>query len=301
MPQESKDKPTYERLLALGFGAHLKSLGFKPISRRCYRLDGDRIAWEFLAYPYKDGRVFPDMFSEATGLVFPELDDVMDRVFGYNSRVNYSGRRYTYSVMTIADGLRKEQDEARENHKPSLFERIREIFADIRRVEPLHPDHVSWAMGARNEGWHPRDLDKEWVAMFTELWDRYVWPKVKVRQTLPDLSWNIKDYHDPHVFEPWDIIIHALAGDTDRALKHLRHAVALGDLGPDEMGKFLDEYYPKSFRPSIDPDGLYENDPRWAERYAEHERGKVIARDIEMRREHAKQARRIAEEFNLKL
>ena len=156
------------QVMEAGFGATLEAHGFRRVSPRLYRLEGDGITWE--QFTYRGPKGFLNTIREGNGAVVAGLDEIFRRAYGDRPqdyrllpiRNNFCGRPYhswgtigyDYQFMdTLADeerqrevdALRRRFDEARPWTRRERFLRFfgheRRPARDLMKITPHYRRH----------------------------------------------------------------------------------------------------------------------------------------------------------------
>ncbi len=91
----AKEKSLWVQVMEAGFGATLEAHGFRRVSPRLYRLEGDGIVWE--QFTYKGPKGYLNAVREGHGAVVAGADELFRRAYG--------GRPQDYRVYPIRNGF----------------------------------------------------------------------------------------------------------------------------------------------------------------------------------------------------
>ena len=162
------EKSLWVQVMEAGFGATLEAHGFRKVSPRLYRLEGDGITWE--QFTFRGPKGFLNTIREGNGAVVAGLDEIFRRAYGDRPqdyrllpiRNNFCGRPYhswgtigyDYQFMdTLADeerqrevdALRRRFDEARPWTRRERFLRFfgheRRPARDLVKITPHYRRH----------------------------------------------------------------------------------------------------------------------------------------------------------------
>ena len=133
----AKEKSLWVQVMEAGFGATLEAHGFRRVSPRLYRLEGDGIVWEQFTYRGIEGSL--NTIREGHGAVFAGADEIFRRAYGdrpqeygiYPILNRFCGRRY-HSWGTIGNDYQFMDVRADEK-------RQREVDAARRRFDEARP------------------------------------------------------------------------------------------------------------------------------------------------------------------
>ena len=100
------EKTLWVQVMEAGFGATLEAHGFRRVSPRLYRLEGDGIIWE--QFTFRGPRGYLNTIREGHGAVVAGADELFRRAYGdrpqdfdiYPIRNRYCGRRYHGGPLT---------------------------------------------------------------------------------------------------------------------------------------------------------------------------------------------------------
>ena len=130
------EKSLWVQVMEAGFGATLEAHGFRRVSPRLYRLEGDGITWE--QFTYRGPKGYLNAIREGHGAVVDGLDELFRRAYGdrpqdynvYPIRNGYCGRQYhAYGAIDSAfESVGLKAHEAPESEAAALMRRYDEML-----------------------------------------------------------------------------------------------------------------------------------------------------------------------------
>ena len=179
------EKTLWVQVMEAGFGATLEAHGFRRVSPRLYRLEGDRIIWE--QFTFRGPRGYLNTIREGHGAVVAGADELFRRAYGdrphdfdiYPIRNRYCGRRYhTYGTIDSAfeavglkgfdalqseaaallrsyDGMRRKYEESRAR---SRWQRLLR-FLSLNRGRKLPSRNLEKITPYFQRNWHAYDAN----------------------------------------------------------------------------------------------------------------------------------------------
>ncbi len=233
-------KSLWVQVMEAGFGATLEARGFRRVSPRLYRLEGDGIVWE--QFTFRGFKGHPNCLREGHGAVIPGSDELYRKAFGDNPgefglrplRHHWGGRYYDRvgTIEWLYDWKEGEADTAR---RPKTW--LGKIWRTFRPLphyqlyskEPHYSQHFNAEIG----GWYLRELSvEELAALMSRYWVEYVWEWHLSRrltfQNLVDLDFS---------YEPKRLngsilcaLYNHLAGRREMSLGHIMEMIRLGEM-----------------------------------------------------------------------
>ena len=181
----AKETRLWVQVMEAGFGATLEAHGFRKVSPRLYRLEGDGITWE--QFTYRGSKGFLNTIREGHGAVVAGADELFRRAYGdrpldfdiYPIRNRYCGRRYhAYGTIDSAfesvglrgslapqseaaallrsyDGMRRKYEESRAR---SRWQRLLR-FLSLNRGRKLPSRNLEKITPHYRRNWHAYDAN----------------------------------------------------------------------------------------------------------------------------------------------
>lgn len=255
----AQEKTLWVQVMEAGFGATLETHGFRKISPRLYRLEGDGVTWEQFTY-----RGLPDIagsFREGYGGTVAGADEIHRAAFGRPMSMYHGGRRYLYGFI---GSLRYATDfiEYFETDRSRLRQIYKSIKQSLWRDERHFLEKKTPYFGIlfKKGYWHTNGDSLEDVATdLSKLWLEYVWTDHLERQQ--SLREIVRLKHGEgrlgkRFFDDWATILNYLAGNRDLARRFLLHAIHCANLSEPEMTQIVveDDEYLLHEDESSDPD-----------------------------------------------
>ena len=251
----AKEKSLWVQVMEAGFGATLEAHGFRRVSPRLYRLEGDGITWE--QFTYRGLPSVPGSFREGFGLVVPGADEIYREAFGRRMTIHYGGRVYLTRFIGGIDSMSEltEYIRMRDSIFWSIFYSIRPNFFAKKHYLESRTRH--FGVYYNSPYWHPRGEFLEEVAkIMSNLWIEFVWKK-GINDELSLLKIAQKNYGLDRLgkkfFNDYAIIFNYLAGDIDMARRYLLDTIRFENMDEREIALFFtadDPYYAKGLRHS---------------------------------------------------
>ena len=228
------------QVMEAGFGATLEAHGFRKVSPRLYRLEGDGIVWEQSTYRGVKGN--PNSLCEGHGAVIPGSVELYRKAFGDNPKEfglrplrDHQGGRYYDLVGTIEslhDWKEREDNSARQPKTwlGKLWRTFRpDPYVQLYSKEPHYFKHFN----ADGGSWHLRELSvEELAALMSRYWVEYVWEWQLSReltfQDVVDRIFSSEDVSLNRCLE-WALYNH-LAGRRDKARNYIMKLVRQGEM-----------------------------------------------------------------------
>ena len=292
------EKSFWVQVMEAGFGATLEAHGFRRVSPRLYRLEGDGVIWEQLTYRGYNG--FPNSVRDCTGAVIPGSEEIFQKAFGKNPRAWEmlplrhweGGRRYdtSTSIAQCHDDLERERLNAREP-KTRLGRILR--FNRPRSIVQLHDkikkNYLLWYDGC----WVLGDLSVEELAdLMSRYWVEYVWGgHLSNSFTLRDLVDRIARAEPCwRIYDVDDALYNHLAGRHEIARNYLMYAIRLSEMTFREIRDRTEKYPSRVLREMSEDDPAREDTivkickahEERAERYAMQARRLAAVLDIDL-------------------
>ena len=242
----AKEKSLWVQVMEAGFGATLEAHGFRRVSPRLYRLEGDGIAWEQFTY-----KGLPDIagsFREGYGGVIPGADEIYRAAFGQPMTIYFGGRKYIFgfigSLHYSTDLI--EYLETDQSRLSRIYKSVKRVFWPDDRYF-LEKKTPYFGVLFRKDYWHTNGDSLENVASdLSKLWIEYIWTdNLERKQSLREIikSRYGEDNLGRRSFDDYAIILNYLDGNQDLARRYLLHAIDHANLSEREMTKRVMESY----------------------------------------------------------
>lgn len=171
------------QVMEAGFGATPEARGFRRVSPRLYRLEGDGIVWEQFTYRGSEGN--PNCLREGHGAVIPGSEELYRKAFGGNPKEfgllplrHHRGGRY-YDLVGTIESLHdwKEREDRRARRSKTWVRKIWRTFRPLPHYQLYSKEpHYSMHFNAEVGGWYLRQLSvEELAALMSRYWVEYVW------------------------------------------------------------------------------------------------------------------------------
>ncbi|MCY3831140.1 MAG: hypothetical protein OXF89_18590 [Rhodospirillaceae bacterium] len=145
----AREKSLWVQVMEAGFGATLEAHGFRRVSPRLYRLEGDGIVWE--QFTYRGPKGYLNAIREGHGAVVDGLDEMFRRAYGgrpqdynvYPVRNGYCGRQYhAYGAIdSVLESVGLKAHRAPEGEAEALLR----SYDEMRRQYEESRDRSRWA------------------------------------------------------------------------------------------------------------------------------------------------------------
>ena len=296
----AKEKSLWVQVMEAGFGATLEAHGFRRISPRLYRLEGDGITWEQFTFRGVKGN--PNSLCEGHGAVIPGSVELYRKAFGDNPKEfglrplrHHKGGRY-YDLVGTIESLHdwKEREDNRAREPKTWLGKFWQAFRpyshyQLYSKEPNYYKHHNADSGS----WHLRELSVEELAdLMRRYWVEYVWEwylsKRLTFQDVADLSFSHEHVGSFHCLN-WALYNH-LAGRRKKSRGYIMKLIRLGEMTVSEI---REEFEASPLRALRD---YSEDDPERERRLIE-----ICKHHKRLRDEEAMWARRLADAMDLAL
>ena len=294
------EKSLWVQVMEAGFGATLEAHGFRRISPRLYRLEGDGIVWE--QFTYRGSKENPNCLCEGHGAVIPGSVELYRKAFGDNPREfglrplrHHRGARYYDRVGTIEslhDWKEREDNSARQP-KTWLGKLWRTFRPDptvqLYSKEPHYFKHFN----ADGGSWHLRELSVEELAgLMSRYWVEYVWEWRLSRrlafQDLVDLDFSHEDTGSTGSI--LCALYNHLAGRREKSLGYIMKLIRLGEMTIAELREEFEASPPPALLKYSEDDperetrliDICKKHKRWREKEAMWARRLAVAIDFEV-------------------
>ena len=227
------------QVMEAGFGATLEAHGFRRVSPRLYRLEGDGIVWE--QFTFRGFKGHPNCLREGHGAVIPGSDEIYRKAFGDNPREfglhpirhHWGGRHYDRvgTIEWLHD--RKEQEDRRARRPKTWLGKLWRAFrpdpyVQLDSKEPHYSQHFNAEIG----GWYLWELSVEELAgLMSRYWVEYVWEWHLSRrlafQDLVDLDFSHEDTGSFGCLHC--ALYNHLAGRRERSRGYIMKLIRLGE------------------------------------------------------------------------
>ena len=291
------------QVMEAGFGATLEAHGFRRVSSRLYRLEGEGIVWE--QFTYRGSKENPNCLREGHGAVIPGSEELYRKAFGDNPKElgllplrHHRGGRYYDLVGTIESLHDWKEQEDRRARRPKTW--LGELWRTFRPVphyqlyskEPHYSQHFNAEVG----GWYLRQLSVEdLAALMSRYWIEYVWEwKLSRRltfQNVVDDVYSNENARGHHCL--LSALYNHLAGRDEEARKYILTLVRLGEMTIAELREKFEASPPSALLKYSEDDPerearlieICESHKRWRGREAMQARRLAAAIDIEIKPE----------------
>ena len=288
------------QVMEAGFGATLEAHGFRRVSPRLYRLEGDGIVWEQSTYRRVKGN--PNSLCEGHGAVIPGSVELYRKAFGDNPKEfglrplrDHQGARYYDLVGTIEslhDWKEREDNSARQPKTwlGKLWRTFRpDPYVQLYSKEPHYFKHFN----ADGGSWHLRELSvEELAALMSCYWVEYVWEwklsKELAFQDVVDRVFSNEDAGGHHCLD--NALYNHLAGRREKTRYYIVKLVRQGEMTTAELREKFDASPPPALREYSEDDPeretrlieICKSHKRWNEREAMQARRLAAAIDLEV-------------------
>ena len=296
----AKEKSLWVQVMEAGFGATLEAHGFRRVSPRLYRLEGDGITWEQFTFRGVKGN--PDSLCEGHGAVIPGSVELYRKAFGDNPKEfglrplrHHMGGRY-YDLVGTIESLHdwKEGEDNRARQPKTWLGKFWQAFRPYSHYQLRSRErHYSQHFKADGGSWHLRELSvAELADLMSRYWVEYVWDwyltKRLTFQDVVDLSFSDEVFYGSNYLE--DALYNHLAGRHERSRYYIMDLVRKGEMTVAELREKFNASPPAALR------DFSEDDP---------EREKRLIEICESHKRHnerkAMRARRLADAIGLEV
>ena len=261
----AQEKSLWVQVMEAGFGATLEAHGFRRVSPRLYRLEGDGIVWEQLTYRGVKGN--PNSLCEGHGAVIPGSVELYHKAFGDNPKEfglsplrHHKGGRY-YDLVGTIESLHdwKEREDRRARQPKTWLGKLRRTFrpdpyVQLYSKEPNYYKHYN----ADGGSWHLRELSVEGLAdLMSRYWVECVWEwrlsKELTLQDVADLNFSHEHVGSFHCLH--HALYNHLAGRHEVARNYIMRLILRGETTIAELREKFEASPPRAL------DGFSDDDP----------------------------------------
>ena len=294
------EKSLWVQVMEAGFGATLEAHGFRKVSPRLYRLEGDGITWE--QFTYRGSKENPSCLCEGHGAVIPGSVELYRKAFGDNPKEfglrplrHHQGGRYYDLVGTIEslhDWKEGEDNKARQPKTwlGKLWRTFRpDPYVQLYSKEPHYFKHFN----ADGGSWHLRELSvEELAARMSRYWVENVWEWQLSReltfQDVVDRVYSDENAGGHHCLQ--NALYNHLAGRHEEARYYIFKLVRLGEMPIAEYRETFEASPPRALERYAEDDPeretrlleICKSRKRWNEREAMQARRLAAAIDLEV-------------------
>ena len=246
----AKEKSLWVQVMEAGFGATLEAHGFRRVSPRLYRLEGDGLYWE--QFTYRGFKEYPNCIREGHGVVVAGSKEIYRKAFGddprefgrYPIRQHCGGRHYDlYGTIRETHDWKHSEERSARRPKTRLGKIWRAFFPDRPVWLENEIKYCAYYHKVDGDSWHLFDLTVEDLAdMMIRYWVEYVWEwYISKRLTVLDLAELdfSNGFSSPAHSLNWALYNH-LAGRHEKSRYYLANIIRQGEMTIADFRKKLE-------------------------------------------------------------
>lgn len=296
----AQEKTLWVQVMEAGFGATLEARGFRRVSPRLYRLEGEGIVWE--QFTYRGFKEFPNCLREGHGAVIPGSEELYRKAFGDNPKElglsplrHHQGGRY-YDLVGTIESMHdwKEIEDIRARRPKTRLGKLWRTFRSRPNIQLYSKEpHYSKHYNVDGGSWHLRELSVEELAdLMSRYWVEYVWEwnlsKELTFQNVVDLVYSNEDTGGHHCLH--HALYNHLAGRREMSWYYIMNLIRQGEMTISDFRKKFEASPPRALQEYSDDDpererklmGICESHKRNRDKEAMLARRLAAALDIEV-------------------